>query len=299
MLKRFGIPIVGMVILLGTVFGGWWLANGKVIPVLAPTGEVGSQETGLILFALGLSAIVVIPVYVMLFSFAFRFHKSNKKAVYRPDWSTNKWLEGLWWGIPIVIIGVLAAVAYQTSHQLDPYKHRPGGQPLTVQVVALQWRWLFIYPDQNVASLNQVALPKDRPVHFVLTADAPMSAFWIPALGSQIYAMSGMASQLNLKPTKLGDFKGYSTNINGAGYADMIFTARVMSPAAFDQWVAAGRRSVHHLDETAYAQLAKPRSDAATKLYSLTDPDLFDSVLAKYMGHAVHESHMMDMEPAA
>jgi cytochrome o ubiquinol oxidase subunit 2 len=168
------------------------------IPVLEPAGPIGRKERNLIIEAFLLSMIVVIPVYVMLVGFAWKYRAGNKKAKYRPDMEGSPILETIWWGIPIIIISILAVVTFKSSHDLDPFKSLDSKKtPMTVQAVALQWRWLFIYPQQNVASINYVKLPKDTPVEFQITADAPMNSFWIPQLGGQIYAMSGMATQLH------------------------------------------------------------------------------------------------------
>lgn len=202
-----------------------------------------------------------------------------------PEWGENKYLEGLWWGIPIVIIGILGVTIVQTSHSLDPYKQLSGGAPLEVQVVALQWKWLFIYPEQKVATLNYLPIPVNRPVRFTMTADAPMSAFWIPALGSQVYAMSGMQSQLNLKATKIGNYTGYTTNINGEGYAKMNFETKVTDQTAFDAWVSQAANETRIMNMNEYEALTKPESITQERTYKLANTALFDSISQEY-GHS-------------
>jgi cytochrome o ubiquinol oxidase subunit 2 len=187
------------------------------IAVLDPKGTVGEQEKHLMLFALGLSLIVVIPVFTLLFTFAWRYRASNhhyKNRKYSPDWDHSIILETVWWLIPTVLIAILSVTAWNSSHQLDPYRSLASSkQPLTIQVVALDWKWLFIYPQQGVASVNFVQFPANQPVRFQITADAPMNSFWIPQLGGQIYAMPGMATELNLSADQNGNYYGSSAHI--------------------------------------------------------------------------------------
>ena len=282
---------------------GWFLFSGLQIDVLQPTGQVAGQQRDLFLLTIGLSLVVVVPVFTLLAVFAWKYRADNEKAKYKPEWAHNNLLEVIWWGIPIVIIIVLAVITWQTSHSLDPYKPiESKHEPVKVQVVALQWKWLFIYPDLGVATLNKLPVPRDVPVHFTLTADAPMSAFWIPSLGSQIYTMNGMSSQLNLVANKTGDYKGYNTNINGEGYAGMVFTTEVREQAEFDAWVAHARRSPEALTLEAYEELAKPKSDNRTVDYALVQPDLYQTIVDKYMksvhdtGHMNHDGHAGSMD---
>lgn len=258
------------------------LLQGANIPVLNPSGDIASAQKSLLVFTIALSSLVVLPVFGLLAFISIKYRAGNSNAVYRPNWGESKVLESLWWGIPIVVIGILGVVTYQTSHSLDPYKSLSGGNTLEVQVIALQWKWLFIYPEQRVATLNYLPLPVDRPVRFTMTADAPMSAFWIPALGSQVYAMSGMASELNLKAIKTGEFKGYTTNINGEGYAKMIFTAKVTNATEFDKWAGQAARSDDSLTLAQYNTLSQPKSEHDERTYFLADTTLFDSLTRKH-----------------
>jgi cytochrome o ubiquinol oxidase subunit 2 len=273
------------------VLGGWLLVMDKNIAVLNPQGVVGKQEKDLFVYTLLLSAFVVIPVFIMLGVFAWRYREGNHKAVYTPDVEGNHLLEAIWWGIPIFIIGVLSVVTWVTTHQLDPYKPlKSNVAPLNVQVVALQWKWLFIYPDQHIASLNQLRIPAGTPVNFHITADAPMSAMWIPSLGTQTYAMTGMSSQLSLMADKPGVYRGTNSNINGKGYADMNFDVIAMnSRQDFDAWVKEIVRSKTHthlaLDE--YEELAKPSEKNPVAYYHVHDDNLYTEIMNKFMpaGH--------------
>ncbi len=264
----------------------WFYLQNKTIPVLEPQGAVGLQERNLIIFTSLLSVIVVVPVFIMLGSFAWRYREGNNKARYTPDEDGNKWLETLWWGIPIVIIGILGTVTVISTHQLDPYKPLNSKvKPLNVQVVALQWKWLFIYPSQHVASLNELKIPTGTPVNFYITADAPMSAFWIPSLGTQVYAMTGMTSQVSLEADKAGTYRGTNSNINGKGYAGMHFNVDAISAKDFNLWTTtvANERLKNTLDWSAYGALAKPTENNPTTYYQLTDDYLYDKVVNKYM----------------
>lgn len=274
----------------------WWLLRGVDIPVLMPRGQVADGQQRLFIFTVVLSLVVIIPVFVMLTVFALRYREgAHPKADYKPEWDGSAKLEALWWGIPIAIIGVLSVVTWQTSHSLDPYKPIASDKkPLEVQVVALQWKWLFLYPEYEVATVNELPLPVDRPVHFSLAADAPMSAFWIPALGSQIYSMNGMDSQLNLIANKTGEYKGYNTNINGEGYAKMTFTAKVMPAVDFTSWTLTApekaMKAGDMIDESTYKMLAKPSVISEPQTYHLMDKNLYTTIVMKHMGHGQSSS---------
>lgn len=271
------------------------LLQGKTIDVLDPQGVVGRNEKNLIIFTVLLSIIVVVPVYTMLALFAWKYREGNQKATYTPDEDGNKWLELLWWGIPIAIIGVLGVVTVVSTHQLDPYKPLNSTvKPLTVQVVALQWRWLFLYPDQQVATINELKIPAGTPINFQITADAPMSAFWIPSLGTQTYAMTGMTSRLSLEADHAGTYRGTNSNINGKGYADMDFTVTVVPTRRdFDLWTQAvpSEHFHNHLEWDEYQDMAKQSTDGTVAYYHLHDTNLYNEVLSKYNGNGSMNMH--------
>ncbi len=278
------------VIVLGVL--GYLLVSPVHFDVLSPAGAIGKQQQQLLLFASILSLCVVLPVFTMLGVFAWKY-REGAGSKHTPEWAENNALEALWWGIPIVIIIVLGVVTWRTTHALDPY--RPivsDAKTMEVQVVALQWKWLFLYPDLGVATVNKLIIPEQTPVHFTLTADAPMSAFWVPALGTQIYAMNGMSSQLHLIADRTGQFEGYTTNINGKGYADMKFTVYAQSQKDFDGWLAGMAKNKEVMDETRYAQLAKPGTTKQGE-YLLQNTSLYDTIVNKYMpDHAMgNEGH--------
>lgn len=272
--------------------GTWLLLDGKNIAVLNPQGVIATQQKDLIIFTLLLSLIVVVPVFVMLGVFAWKYREGNTGAKYTPEVDGNRWMEALWWGIPVLIIAILGYVTVKSTHELDPYKPLASDvKPVKVQVVALQWKWLFLYPEQHVASINELRIPAGTPVNFEITADAPMSAFWIPNLGTQTYAMTGMTAKLSLQADKPGSYRGSNSNINGVGYAEMDFQAVAMSSRkAFDDWAAAlGKDKSHkHLDKDIYEDLAKPTRGNKVTFYHLHDADLYDTVIEKYMPISHH-----------
>ena len=266
----------------------WLLLKDVTIDVLQPTGQIAQEQRTLLIFTLALSALVVLPVFTLLSIFAYKY-REGRGADYTPEQEGSYKLEALWWGIPIIIIFVLALITWSTSNSLDPYKKiESNNETVSVQVVALQWKWLFIYPDHGVASVNELPMPVDHPVHFKLAADAPMSAFWIPSLGSQVYSMNGMSSELNLIANKIGEYKGYNTNINGQGYAEMQFTARVPSYDEFERWVEQTRTSEETLTMNNYETLANPDTIEEPLFYRLGDTQLYDKILAKYMHSMPH-----------
>lgn len=245
------------------------------------------KQRDLLVFTTLLSLVVIVPVFAMLIIFSLRYSATNKKqGVYRPNWDGSKKLEAIWWGIPCVIILILSVITWQSTHELDPYKKLVSEvKPLNVQVISLQWKWLFIYPDQQVASVNLLQIPEDTPVNFTITSDAPMNSFWIPSLGGQVYAMSGMSTQLSLIADHPGDFKGSSANISGTGFADMNFTARAGSRAEFDKWVSETKQAGTPLDTKSYDELSRPGVVEQPIAYTLSEHNLYDTVLMKYMSH--------------
>jgi cytochrome o ubiquinol oxidase subunit 2 len=259
----------------------------KNFQVLNPAGMVAVKQRNLLILVLLLSAIVVIPVFTMTFLFAWKYREGNHKhrGKYSPEMDGNKFFEMLWWGIPMAIIAVLSVVTWNSSHSMDPRKPLDvAAKPLTVQVVALDWKWLFIYPEQNVASVNYLKLPVGTPVNFKITSDAPMNAFWIPQLGSQVYAMTGMSTNLHLIADKAGDYHGYSSNISGEGFADMHFMANAVPTAEFNKWVNDMPLMGPPLTNDEYQQLRKPNVPAKPLYFSSVTPGLYDKVVQKYMG---------------
>lgn len=278
------------------------LLQDKDIPVLNPSGIIASQQKDLLIFTVVLSLFVVVPVYVMMATFAWRYREKGGKGAYMPDEKDNKLFEALWWGVPIVIICILGVITWISSHELDPNKPiKSTEKALNVQVVALQWRWLFIYPDYNIATINELRMPVGVPVNFRLTADGPMSAFWIPALGTQTYAMSAMSSKLSLQADKVGSFRGSNTNITGTGYSDMNFrVVSVPSRDSFHSWAKsiASNKQKKHLDWQMYENVSEPIRDKTVYYFHLHDNNLYSKIVEKFgMAHGnTAETNMKEHE---
>ncbi len=254
----------------------------SLFPVLDPAGAIGLAERGLMLHAVEFMLIVAIPVYLLLFFFAYRYRKGNKKAKYTPDWEHGKLEELVWWVIPLEIVLVLGALTWSSTHQLDPKKALEGEAPLQVQVVSLNWKWLFIYPSLDIATVNYVVIPTNKPVQFSITADAPMNSFWIPQLGGQIYAMTGMTTTLNLVANDAGTYAGTAANYSGDGFAKMKFAARALPASDFDAWVADIKSGTSTLGYSEYQALARPGVVGRTQ-YAAAQPGLFDAIVMRYM----------------
>jgi cytochrome o ubiquinol oxidase subunit 2 len=254
------------------------------IAVLSPRGPIAYKERKLIFIALLLSLLVVIPVFGLTALFAWRYREGNTKAKYSPELDGNKFAETLWWLIPTGIIAVLGIIAWNSSHQLDPYKPISSSvAPLDIQVVSLDWKWLFIYPQQDIATVNFLQFPKGTPLNFQITSDSVMNSFWIPQLGGQIYAMPGMSTQLHLMATQYGDFNGSSANISGQGFAGMTFIAKSTSQTQFNSWIAGIRDSSGVLNVGQYSKLLKPSEYNPPSYYSSADPELYNDIINKYL----------------
>ncbi|MDE1179809.1 ubiquinol oxidase subunit II [Paraburkholderia sp.] len=259
------------------------LLGGCTLDLLDPKGSVGAAEKSLIVTASWAMLIVVIPVIVLTLLFAWRYRERNHRAEYRPKWAHSTAIEIVIWTVPSLIILFLAVLTWNTTHALDPYKPLESDvKPITVQVVALDWKWLFIYPELGIATVNQIAFPVDTPVNFVITSDSVMNSFFIPQLGSQIYAMAGMQTRLHLIANQTGDYAGMSANYSGAGFSDMTFRTLATTPDAFDAWVAKVRASPDHLDMNRYNAVSKREVKAPVGYFSSVDPNLFRNVVARY-----------------
>ena len=255
------------------------------IAVLNPKGAIALKQRGLLTITTLLMLIVVLPVFVMTFVIVWRYRASNKKAKYEPDWDYSLLAESVWWGIPCLIIFAMAWLNWKGCHELDPFKPLAEKEKqITIQVVALDWKWLFLYPAQKIATVNFVQFPEKTPIHFEITADAPMNSFWIPQLGGQIYAMPGMRSEIHLIADAPGEFRGSSANISGAGFSGMRFTARAVSAQEFNSWAASVKGSKSVLSLEKYDELSKPSKYNPVMSYSWEEGNLFDQIMMKNMG---------------
>lgn len=254
------------------------------IAVLFPKGQIAREERNLLLIIQVLMLLVVVPVYIFTFIFSWKYNVSNPKGMYDPDLVDNIFAEFVWWGVPLVMTLVAGTLTWIKTSELDPYRPIESKQEtMTIQVVALQWKWLFIYPDEKIAAVNFLQFPKDTPVRFEITADAPMNSFWIPHLGGQIYAMPNMKTELHLIADEIGDFPGSSANMSGEGFAGMRFITRASSEEDYRQWVESAKNSENVLDVKEYVKLAAPSQDNPVEIYQLQDGALFDQILNQYM----------------
>lgn len=265
--------------------GGMLLLGGCDMVLFNPKGQVGVDQRNLIILSTLLMLLVVLPVIVMALVFSVKYRASNTKARYTPEWAHSRKIETVVWGVPLVIIIILGVVTWRSTHALDPYRPLDSDvKPLVVQVIATDWKWLFIYPELGIASVNELAMPLDTPVNFRVTSDGAMTSFFIPALGGQIYAMAGMQTQLHLIANEAGEYRGIAANYNGPGFSDMHFRTLATDAAGFDKWVANVRAGQGRLDKDSYARLAKPTFKHPVEHYASVQPDLFQSIIDKYEG---------------
>jgi cytochrome o ubiquinol oxidase subunit 2 len=268
------------------------LLSGCNLDVLDPKGSVGLAERNLIATSTWAMLIVVIPVIVLTLWFAWRYRASNTHAEYRPNWSHSTGIEIAVWTIPTLIILFLGVLTWKSTHELDPYRPLESSvKPINVEVVALDWKWLFIYPDLGIATVNQLAFPVGTPVNFNITSDSVMNSFFIPQLGGQIYAMAGMQTRLHLIADEAGDYAGTSANFSGKGFSDMKFRAIASSPEEFNAWVAKVRASSDRLDMNRYHVVSQPDEKAPVTYFSSVDPKLFHNIIARY-----NNGNVMDLK---
>nr|WP_181907457.1 ubiquinol oxidase subunit II [Cohnella lupini] len=259
---------------------------GEKLIVLNPKGAIGKHQLDLILISTALCLVVIVPVLILTFYIVWKYRqRPESKAKYDPHWEHSTKLELIWWGIPIVIIVILAAVTARYTYMLEPSKPlEHEAKPIVIQVTSLDWKWLFQYPDQDIATINYIQFPEDVPIEFRLTSDAPMNSFWIPQLGGQIYTMSGMAMKLHLIADEPGSYMGMGANFSGKDFGKMQFTAKATSQEEFDAWVKEVKGSSPALTNEGYEQLAKPGvSDVET--FSSIPAGLFERIVTKYGGH--------------
>lgn len=252
-------------------------------PVINPKGPIALAERNLLFNAFAIMMIVAVPVYVLAIVFTLRYRASTRsKAKYTPDWEGSNAIEAVVWFIPAVIVVILGLLVWDKTHDLDPYKPIGDAEPFKVQVIAQNWKWLFVYPELGIASVNELAFPAGRPLALEITSDTVMNSLWIPALGGQIYAMAGMRSELHLLADEPGEFRGRNTMYSGDGFADQHFTARALSDDDFAKWRETVAGADNALDAKAYVELVKPSQKVPITYYSSVEPDLFKLVLRKY-----------------
>lgn len=264
------------------------LLSGCNWVVMNPSGDIAAQQRDLIILSTVLMLIIIVPVIILTLFFAWKYRQSNKAAKYDPDWHHSTKLEIVIWAAPLVIIMILGAVTWTSTHLLDPYRpldriapgrSAEGVKPLKVQVVALDWKWMFIYPELGIATVNELAAPIDTPIDFDLTASSVMNSFYVPALAGQIYAMPGMRTKLHAVINKPGVYDGFSANYSGEGFSHMRFKFHGMSRADFDKWAADVRKSNDRLDGPRYLVLEKPSEKVPPQRFASVEAGLFDKAV--------------------
>jgi len=257
--------------------------------VMNPSGDIASQQGRLIVISTLLMLLIIVPVIALVVLFAWRYRQSNTSAPYEPDWDHSTRLELVIWGAPLLIIIALGLLTWITTHTLDPYRPlaridanrpvTPEMKPLTVEVVALDWKWLFIYPEQGIATVNELAAPVDTPIQFKITASNVMNSFYIPALAGQIYAMPSMETKLHAVINKPGEYEGFSSNYSGAGFSHMRFKFHGLDQKGFDEWVAKAKAESATMKRADYLELEKPSEREPARLFGTVDQGLFHDIV--------------------
>jgi cytochrome o ubiquinol oxidase subunit 2 len=281
--KKYKITFFVLLALAGLLFFVLTFFSPDMV-VLNPKGFIGIEQRDLLVISTLLMLIVVIPVFVFLFYFIWKYRASNPHPKYDPEMEDSVVAEIIWWGFPCLIVFVLSIITWYKTHELDPFKPLVSPvKPIHIQVVALQWKWLFIYPEEKIATVNYIQFPKATPINFEITSDAPMNAFWIPELGGMIFAMAGMNSKLHLIADEEGHFDGSSAHISGTGFAGMRFTANSSSEEDYQKWLQTVKQSQNHLDLHLYQHLVEPSFNNAVETYQLATEDLYNQIIKKYM----------------
>ncbi|EFK11083.1 ubiquinol oxidase, subunit II [delta proteobacterium NaphS2] len=269
----------------GLICAMTFLSGCSDMVLFHPKGPVGDDERFLMLMSIGLMLIVVLPAIVMALWFSRRYRASNTKAVYTPKWGGSDKIDLVIWLVPVAIVIALSYLVWTGTFRLDPYKPIDRGvKPIHIEVVSMDWKWLFIYPDHDIAAVNQLVFPAGVPLSFKLTSDTVMTSFFIPQLGSQMYAMAGMQTRLHLLADVPGVYVGQNQEFSGRGYSGMHFKAIATSPEEFRAWVAAAKGSPEKLDLPRYGKLRKPTEGVPVTYFSSVRPGLFKHIMGRYMG---------------
>jgi cytochrome o ubiquinol oxidase subunit 2 len=250
--------------------------------ILDPQGPIGAADKTILIDSVAIMLAIVLPTLLAILAFSFWFRAGNTRAVHLPNWAYSGRIEMVVWSIPTLTVILLGGVAWIGSHQLDPAQPIASAEPpLTIQAVSLDWKWLFLYPDQKIATLNTLTVPVGVPLHFELSSASVMSAFFIPRLGSMIYTMNGMTTRLNLQASNVGTLQGLASHFSGDGFADMHFDVNVVTPAQFEQWARDQAGAAEALDQNSYQAVDKPSINDAPRTWRLADPNLFQAIVAQ------------------
>ncbi|QWK81473.1 MULTISPECIES: ubiquinol oxidase subunit II [Brucella/Ochrobactrum group] len=257
--------------------------------VMSPSGDIAAQQRDLIVISTILMLIIIVPVIFLTFFFAWRYRESNRSAHYDPEWHHSTALEVVIWTAPLLIIIALGAITWVNTHKLDPYRSldridsgravAAGTKPLTIEVVALDWKWLFFYPDYGIATVNELAAPVDMPIEFKITASSVMNSFYIPALAGMIYAMPGMQTRLNAVINRPGEYEGISSNFSGEGFSHMRFVFHGVDAEGFESWINRVKQHGTPLNRDTYLKLEKPSSREPVRYFGAVENGLFEAVL--------------------
>ena len=271
--------------------------------VMKPHGDIARQQADLIITSTVLMLLIIVPVIALTLFFAWRYRQSNAAATYAPDWDHSTRLELVIWGAPLLIIIALGTITWISTHKLDPYRpldridaQRPlpaDAKPLVVQVVALDWKWLFLYPEQGIATVNELAAPVDRPIQFRITASNVMNSFYVPALAGMVYAMPGMETKLHAVINKAGTYDGFSANYSGAGFSNMRFAFLGLDDAGFAQWVARTKAQGQTLDRAGYLKLEQPSEREPVRRYAAVDAGLYGAIVDRCVDGSKMCMHQM------
>lgn len=261
-----------------------FLSSCDNLILLNPKGDIAQQQSDLLIISVLLMLIIVVPTIILSIYFSWKYHH-KRKSEYDPEFHDSTKIEIVCWGVPTLIIIVLATITWISSHSLDPYREIKSSQnkAIEVQAIALDWKWLFIYPEQKIATVNWLQIPIDTPINFKITADAPMNSLWIPALAGQIYAMPGMQTKLHIISDTIGDYLGRSSNYSGAGFSGMKFNTRVSSLRDFDSWVIEVKNSQEHLNWDRYSALVEKTKDHPVEYFKSVEPHLYHKIMDKFM----------------
>lgn len=282
-MKKLWIKLVPLLLFPGLGFACEGDCTKSPWTLLDPKGPIATDEKHLILTAFALMLIVVIPVIVMTFAFAWKYRAGNKQASYTPKWDYSHKVEAVIWTVPAIIVVILSVLVWNSTHALTPEKPLASAvKPIVVEVVAMDWKWLFIYPEQGVATVNRLVIPTGTPITFHITSDSVMSSFFIPRLGGQIYAMAGMQTELNLLADTAGTYRGLNTQFSGEGFASMHFKVEATTPDKFQRWLSDTKTSAHTLDSARFKRLEEPSENEEPVYFSSFEPNLFQSILQKY-----------------
>lgn len=253
------------------------------LQLLEPAGYIAGIQSRILATALIMAAIIASCI-IGVFFYVVLHYREGKGTKYTPEWTTSSTIQLLAWVIPFVVICGISIVLWNTAHMVDPFRAiSSANRPVTIQVVALRWKWLFIYPNDRIATVNTLEIPVDTPVQFQLTADAPMNSFWIPRLSGQVYAMTGMVTQLHIEADKTGSYAGSPAEMSGDEFAGMTFNVKAVPTTEYQAWKASVVRGSQMLDYASYAKLAEPSGYVQPTAYQLQEPNLFDVIVMKYM----------------